>query len=490
MKIRIFWQQILILSFAAIISMGVFIIFSSQVYRIGYPLDDAWIHQTFARNLINYQQLTYFKGIPSTGSTAPLWTLLLSFGYLISDNNYAWTMILGFLSLTSLGWLGDHLFRLITKEYSSVIPWIGILIIIEWHFIWSATSGMETLLLAVISLAVFSLLLNQRINWLLAGLLVGVGVWIRPDAFLLIGPILLAFAFEVWKKRANFWEVGKILLGVSIFVIPYLTFNQLVSGNLFPNTFYAKQLEYRELLAKPLLNRVWTVFQQHIVGMGFLLLPGFIYKLWDSFRKKEWILLSFVIWWFGFLLVYAMRLPVNYQHGRYQIPVMPLFLLISGSGVFMIWKQSVGRQIPRILTTAWVISIILVNTCFFWLGAQSYAKDVAIIETEMVDTAKWISLNTSESSLIAAHDIGALGYFGTREILDLAGLVSPKVLPVIRNEHGLLAMIKQSGANYLMTFPGWYPEITSGLVPIFISEGRFSPNAGGENMTVYPIEKN
>jgi hypothetical protein len=155
----------------------------------------------------------------------------------------------------------------------------------------------------------------------------------------------------------------------------------------------------------------------------------------------------------------------------------------------MIWKQSVGRKIPRILSTAWVISIILVNTGFFWLGAQTYANDVAIIETEMVDTARWINLNTSESSLIAAHDIGALGFFGEREILDLAGLVSPKVLPVIRDEQGLLALIKQFDADYLMTFPDWYPEITSGLVPIFISDGRFSPAAGGENMTVYRIEQ-
>jgi hypothetical protein len=489
MKRKLFWQQVLILALAAIISMGVFIIFSSQMYRTGYPLDDAWIHQTFARNLIKYHQLTYFEGIPSTGSTAPLWTLLLSFGYFISENNYVWTMILGFISLTILGWQGEYLFRHISNEYSSVIPWVGILIIFEWHFIWAASSGMETLMLADISLAVFSVLLNQRINWFLAGLLVGVGVWIRPDALLLMGPILFAFGLEVKKKRAGFREAGKIFLGVGIFVIPYLTFNQTVSGNYWPNTFYAKQLEYRELLAKPFVNRVWNVFQQHIVGMGILLLPGFFYKLWDSIKKREWVLISFVIWWFGFLLVYAMRLPVDYQHGRYQIPVMPLFLLISGSGVFMIWKHSIGRKIPRILSTAWGISIILLNTGFFWLGARTYANDVSIIETEMVDTAWWIYLNTSESSLVAAHDIGALGFFGGREILDLAGLVSPKVLPVIRDEQGLFAMIKQSDADYLMTFPDWYPKITSGLVPIFISDGRFSPASGGENMTVYRIEQ-
>ncbi len=44
----------------------------------GYPLDDAWIHQTYARNWAETGQLAYVVGLPSAGSTAPLWTLLLS----------------------------------------------------------------------------------------------------------------------------------------------------------------------------------------------------------------------------------------------------------------------------------------------------------------------------------------------------------------------------------------------------------------------------
>ena len=233
--------------------------------------------------------------------------------------------------------------------------------------------------------------------------------------------------------------------------------------------------------------RLWTVFQQHIVGIGILLLPGFFYKIWDSIRKKDWTLLSFAIWWLGFLLVYAMRLPVGYQHGRYEIPVMPFFILMSGSGVFLIWKICQGRRIPRILTSAWILAIIFVNTCFYALGARTYATDVAIIESEMVDTARWINTNTSKNALIAAHDIGALGFFGGREIFDLAGLISQAVLPVMRDEPGLLSLIQKSGAQYLMTFPKWYPEITEKLIPLYVSSGRFSPENGGENMVVYGV---
>ena len=222
--------------------------------------------------------------------------------------------------------------------------------------------------------------------------------------------------------------------------------------------------------------------------MGVLLLPGYIYKVWDSIRKREWALLAFVIWWFGFIIVYALRLPVAYQHGRYVIPAMPIYLITSISGVFLIWKLSGGKRISRILSTVWILSILLVNAGFYIIGARTYANDVAIIESEMVDTAHWIRKNTPADSLVAAHDIGALGFYGERVILDLAGLISPAVLPVIRDEAGLLTLIRKSDAKYLMTFPGWYPEITSRMVPLYMSNGKFSPAAGGENMAVYRIE--
>jgi hypothetical protein len=35
--------------------------------------------------------------------------------------------------------------------------------------------------------------------------------------------------------------------------------------------------------------------------------------------------------------------------------------------------------------------------------------DVAVIESEMVNTAKWVAESTEPDALVAAHDIGALG---------------------------------------------------------------------------------
>ncbi len=52
-------------------------------------------------------------------------------------------------------------------------------------------------------------------------------------------------------------------------------------------------------------------------------------------------------------------------------------------------------------------------------------------------TSLWVHAHTDSADLIAAHDIGALGYFGGRPILDLAGLVNPEVIPFIRDQEKL-----------------------------------------------------
>jgi hypothetical protein len=88
--------------------------------------------------------------------------------------------------------------------------------------------------------------------------------------------------------------------------------------------------------------------------------------------------------------------------------------------------------------------------------------------------------------VVAAHDIGALGYFGQRRLLDLAGLVSPQVIPFMRDEPRLAAFLDQQRADYLVTFPGWYPELVRRAPgPVYTTSGEYGPSLGDENMAVY-----
>ena len=133
----------------------------------------------------------------------------------------------------------------------------------------------------------------------------------------------------------------------------------------------------------------------------------------------------------------------------------------------------------------WQVSLVLVTLGFVALGARAYGEDVGLIESEMVVTAKWVAQTIPPNSIIAAHDIGALGYFDHHPLIDLAGLVSPEVIPFMRDETHLAAYLNQRGVSYLIAFPDFYPNLTRNAPVVFSSGGKFAVEAGQKNMAVY-----
>src|SRR6202035_5696805 len=71
---------------------------ASEIYnlrRLGFPLDDSFIHLQFAKNLWAGHGLSYNAGEFVTGSTAPLWTALLALLFALPGNVYLWAQALG-----------------------------------------------------------------------------------------------------------------------------------------------------------------------------------------------------------------------------------------------------------------------------------------------------------------------------------------------------------------------------------------------------------
>jgi hypothetical protein len=135
------------------------------------------------------------------------------------------------------------------------------------------------------------------------------------------------------------------------------------------------------------------------------------------------------------------------------------------------------------LKMIWQSLIILLVVMFQWVGARQNAQDVIFIETQMVKTAEWVNTNLSPDALLAVHDIGAIGYFTQNPILDLAGLITPEVVPFIRNEAELAEYLDASYAEFLIPFPSWYPQMVKGKELIFEAGDDAFPFM--DNMGVY-----
>lgn len=537
----------------------------------GFPLDDGWIHQTYARNLVETGAWAYVPGEVSAGSTSPLWTLVLALGYALGAPFRVWTAAVGGLSVAAVavaaGWVARWLTscplrglcgifgrmddtsswlarkgtngekpkrgrRERTEETEDPTPGIekrrrrldmptleapsagawwpvpaavaALACALEWHLLWAGASGMETALFAALALAVLggAMALAREGHpdgrpwaWLGWGLVGGAAFLTRPEGLLPValgGACLLAVRRGDWTQGRRGAALRRYALAAAGFLalaVPYLIFNWKASGAVLPNTFYAKQAEYREIAESvPWLVRAARVAGVQFVGGAALLVPGMMAAWREIGRRRDWVGFLPLGWWAATVVLYATRLPVTYQHGRYEMPVIPVLLVYGAPGTLALISAAKSR-VGRILSRALALAACAVLLAFAVVGARAYLADVRIIDTEMVDVARWLDANTPQDAVIAVHDIGAVGYFTRRRLVDLAGLVSPEVVPFIRDEGRLYEYIRARGASYLVTFPSWYPQMTArpDVVMVYQTRAPWAVLAGGDNMAVYRL---
>jgi hypothetical protein len=477
-------RDLLIIATAVILIASVYLLASHFTYIIGFPLDDSWIHQTYARNLAENGEWAFRSGIPSAGSTAPLWSALLAIGFLLNLSPYIWTYLLGIVILFALAAICEWSARRLVTSYRPSLPWVGLFFAFEWHLVWAGLSGMETLLHSLIVTMVLILLMTNSPRYLTLGLLTGLSVWVRPDGLTLLGPALMTMVLMQGDMRSRFSAVLHFFIGFGVLFGFYLLFNLAIGGTPMPNTFYAKQAEYVEWQALPVNTRLGRMLLQLLVGPSLVLAPGVIGWMIRSVHGRSWAHVAAFIWCFGYMWLYISRLPV-YHHGRYIMPAMPIFFLF---GLLAFAEFDKGKMFGRfhwIAQTVWRGSIVMLTIGFIFLGARSYALDVAVIESEMVVTAKWVAENLPADAIIAAHDIGALGYFDNHELIDLAGLVSPEVIPFIRDEVRIASFLNEKRADYLIAFPDFYPLLSQNSEIVFQTDGEFTRFFEYVNMEVY-----
>jgi hypothetical protein len=515
--------------------MVLFIGLSALAGGPSFPLDDGWIHQTYARSLAENGRLEYTPGVISSGSTSPLWTLLLTLGYLLRLPYLLWTFLLGGLCLLWLALAGMQVWRALWPELAAKDWLAGLLLIFTWPLVWAAASGMETLLFAALGMQIVAIYAGGqggrgergqgsrgagekkrfprspsppllRSPAPLLGFLSGLLILTRPDGLVLLLLVAAGLALQPgsWggrlRTQAAFW------LMVALPLLPYFAFNLAASGSIWPNTFYAKQAEYQALLQTPLPLRFANLLYFSLGGppdgwrgmssAHLLLLPGLLYAGWRAlradWRTRQLLLTLPLLWAGGHVLLYAWRLPVTYQHGRYLLAALPIWLLFGLAGWLGILALGGNGRSARIARQVASLTFLFILFFFLLIGAQSYARDVAFIEGEMVDVAHWLAENTPPDALIAAHDIGAIGFFSGRPLLDLAGLISPEIIPLLADEAALAAYVLQSEADYLVTAPGWpYDEIANapGVTLLYTTGYEWTREQGWNNMTVYALPR-
>lgn len=472
----------------------------------GFALDDAWIHQTYARNLGLYGEWAFVRGVPSAASTSPLFTVVLAIGYRLGMPYALWTHALGAVALAGIGLLAIRLARRLTGPQSLAPLAAGLACVASWHLVWAAASGMETALFALWTLALILLAWREMdverprtlLRAVIFGVVAGLTMLTRPEGIVLAALCGAALLLAHPRRSLSEMFVWLVVAALAWFVVmlPYFALNLQLAGGLLPSTNAAKRAEYALHFTWGYGARLLHVLTPLAASVSLLLLPGVVLYILEQGRalrrKREACLLLVPVGWVLALpLLYAVWLPVNYHYGRYVIPALPAFLVCGVVGTAWLLRRAAKHPLGRPLTRVLAVSAAVVIALFaLVIGPGVYQRGVAVINEEMVAQAEWIAANLPPDELLAVHDIGAVGYFAPRPILDTAGLISPGVIPVLQDKEGLYALFEGQDVHFFMGFddqtPGGDPADPR-LCPVKRSAGTASVEAGGSSMTIYAL---
>lgn len=421
---------------AALLTVVAVWLIGRQDTPVGFPLDDAWIHMVYGRGLLSDGVLAYNPGEAATGSTAPLWSVILAllhlgFSWISVDALVVSVFVVGALLHIACAYLvtqlvivcgGDRRVALIAGVLCGASPALAA----------AAYSGMEVGLCA--------LLIVMGVKDCAAGRLLRAGVWLalaaatRPEAAAvgLVCSVLVLLnrggssggqGVTVRRRFASLWQLAVPAAVVAVVLTGY---NLLASGRPLPATFYFK--EASSLLDLP--RRV-------SVGVGALLSqvpPLYGFAGWlalAGYAARPSILMMYpLLAGLGFLIANLFVAPPldpgAFYHLRYLLPAVPLLIaaLALGAELCGTWLDRRWRRAPQwallavgLMGTASTLSPI----------ARHLHNDVRNVNEVQRRMGEWLLETVPPDSWIAASDAGAVRYFSQRATLDMMGLNTPEL---------------------------------------------------------------
>jgi hypothetical protein len=465
------------------------LVYLHTVPLFSLPFDDSFISLQFARNLARHGFLTFDGETSSTGATSLLHVGLLSLPIKFGAEPVAASVVTGVVLqlglVLAVYWLAKTIFndRLVSAVSAASVGVIGYLVL-------DALNGMETTLFLLVTTAAAATFLGARSErrYLAAGMLAALAILARPEGVLLVGAMGAYFLLNperghpvlstsTGRRLALLWGPAIItLVGLAVF-------NQRTTGSLTPGSATAKYLFFREFEEPLQIRADWV--QNGIANFIAPVLPWLALSVF-ALRRREILLFGF----FGvpFVLIYFILFPsgISQYWYRYQHPFLPAIAVFGSAGLVMLVRSRSWR--PSDVLSAGVIGVLLAGAVVFQFNGfrNHYADDVADLKARQIEIAQYLRQVLPPGGTVATHDIGAIGFYSERRVIDLVGLVNPKVVKYHEGRH-LRDYVDQVKPSYIVVFPTWEESFLKlGLKDdpqLFEEVGSFARE--GEPLVVY-----
>ena len=464
---------------------------------IEFRPDDLYIYLRVARNVLEGLGWGFNPHEPVNVATSGLWLfLLIGLGGIVGVSAQTAQIASGFFTAAGVAGTASLAGRLAGDRRAAWAAgialagdaWIG-------RWLWS---GMETGL--AIAIAAWGLSLRasgdeRRRTTLAAGLLFALAPLVRPEMLLLPLAAIAASLFEGSRKgRSRALHDALLLAGVGAL---WTLFATLTWGSPLPSTAVAKgTLGAANIGTIDALLRVGKVI---VSTQGpALLLAVFLGTRWlgaagrhsERAPGRQAATRTIVLFVAGVSLLYAAQHVKVYT--RYVLPMTALVVAL-GFASAVSWSDRL-RRARNLLWAGAVLATLAGNMALSaWLVApktRAYAKSMR--ET-VIPLALRLGEETREDAVIAVPDIGALGFFSRRKILDLNGLATPEIVPWKRDGR-LGEFIREDPPDVLIgieTEPRRWaarlPELPLALREVLQFDGMFVDGPDPMYLTVYDV---
>jgi len=405
-----------------------------------FPLmvDDAYITYSYARNFARSGDLVYHATNPRLSTSAPFYAILLGIAGKAGLAIPATSNVLG-----AAGIFGAAL-CLFLLGYRNERPWMGAtaaLLVAVSPLLWLSL-GLETAFHLFLVCATFYG--YDRGHYTLAGLLVGLATVTRPDGILLAG--ILA-GYHLYRKRER--VPARAVAGFLLIFLPLALYLILEFGSPVPVTLQAKQAQAE--------FRVTGFYEGTSLpaGLGILLRgwldQSWLYLLWLPLLLLGVRALPVYPWSWG-VIAYGLLHFAGYwvlgvsPYYWYYAPLYLAAAMVAGAGVqYLAERVPVARARPFV--AALPLLLVLVAHAFsleaMITGLTGPLPDTTGIQAKVLPEAKgdiyreigrWLNAHTAEDATVAVIEVGIMGYYADRPMVDFLGLLQSDVAQALARD--------------------------------------------------------
>jgi arabinofuranosyltransferase len=427
-----------VLSFILVALFSLFPVWAAA-HNLAFRNDDTYITLTYAKSLAAGNGWRYNGGPEALGTTTPLFAILMALlARLLPAIPLEYLAVvfstLCWLALSWLLFLGHHSFG-VTRVAGTLLALVT-LVQGGW---WLAALGMEG------SFLIFGLLLvvwfSARGQALSSGALSAGLFLVRPEG---VAMAPLAALWLVWHQRDRWPQrLARFGLGAIAPLLLWGAYAWLTFGSILPNSATAKAAQGAFWPGSAFVERLvreWLPAYAAAYGPSSLislLWPLVILGLLYTIHRGSPLLLV-AAWTLLFVAGYAVLRAPGYWW--YMLPVLVALQLFAALALAALLESRL-----RVLAGAGIALTLLFMTLTFHHGIQAVQSSRGDPRaTAYLSIATWLRENTAADSSVAFVEIGYLGYYSGRYIVDLVGLTDPA--------------LTERGARLDMQGNFWYAE--------------------------------